>query len=111
MREIQSVRLLKEDFIVMRGDTIVSIDVPSVLKNFEEHLARSKATIQLKLFSKSNPLDKRKSDSNNTFIFTDENKVIRFYENIGSKKKFLIKGKFPNLEFQFLSIFASLTPI
>ena len=66
----------------------------AAFKKYEEARTKSKkAAIMLKLFCRSSPLDKRRTKEDNSFLFVDQDNVIRMYEAFGKNKKFTMKGK------------------
>ena len=85
--------VLRDYFVLMRGNTLPCFDIKKILKNFQKMKIANTipSLVMMRIFYKSQPLDSRRSKEENTCIMHDEIGIIKFYESIKEKKEFLIE--------------------
>lgn len=93
MREIKSYPKLKDNFVLLRGNCFCNFDIENLIKKYEEARKRSKAVIMLKAFAKHSTLDHRRNPKDNTFLFVDQDNVVRLFENAGNSSQFKMMRK------------------
>ena len=93
MREIHSIPQVKENFVVVRGNSVSQFDISKALREFEKARKRCRETIMLKVFVKASTIDMRRTKKDNSLIYVDSDNVIRLYESLADETRVKIQGK------------------
>lgn len=89
LRETLVNEVLQEDFILIRGGCLISLDLSKFIEAFE---ACPKNSIMLKAFNKGTAFNEARTPESNCFLMLNQENRIMTYENIREGLAFTIKG-------------------
>jgi ADP-glucose pyrophosphorylase len=82
LREISSMMVLKEDFLLIKGSCVTNINFNEVIEKYENAAKANKNMIMLKLFTKGSTLSEIRRPEENVYLLLDKDDKIMYYENI-----------------------------
>lgn len=91
LREISSRRVLKENFLLIKGSCVTNFNLNALFDSFEAIRAANKDVIMLKLVSKNSTLSEIRREGDNPLFVLDKDNTILYLENV-SGNKFTMKG-------------------
>jgi NDP-sugar pyrophosphorylase family protein len=82
LREINTRRVLKENFLLIKGSCVLNLNLNAVFESFEAVKAANRETIMLKVFSKSSTLSEIRREGDNPLLVLDKDNTILYFENL-----------------------------
>lgn len=93
LREISALRIVKENFLLLKGTCLMNLNLASVFERYETLTKTRKEVIMLKVFTKNSTYSEQRTKENNPLLLLDQDNAILYMENLGSHKATL-KGSF-----------------
>lgn len=82
LREINTRRVLKENFLLIKGSTVLNINLNAIFESFETVKAANRDVIMLKVFSKNSTLSEIRREGDNPLLVLDKDNTILYFENL-----------------------------
>lgn len=92
LREINSRRVLKENFLLVKGSCVLNINLNSVFESFETIRAANRDVIMMKVFSKNSTLSDIRREGDNPLLVLDKDNSILYFENL-QQNTYTLKGR------------------
>ena len=91
LREVSELRMLKENFLIIKGSCVLNLNILDILEKFESTLKANGNVIQLKVFTKNSTLHESRLLEDNPYLLLDKDGRILYYESVPAGK-FKIEG-------------------
>jgi NDP-sugar pyrophosphorylase family protein len=84
LREISALRILKENFLLLKGTCVMNLNINTVFDRFEGLTKARKDVIMMKVFTKNSTLSELRSQNDNPLLLLDQDNAILYMENLSS---------------------------
>lgn len=84
LREISALRILKENFLLLKGTCVMNLNINSVFDKFESLTKSRKDVIMMKVFTKNSTLSEVRRPDDNPLLLLDQDNAILYMENLKS---------------------------
>ena len=91
LREVSELRMLKENFLIIKGSCVLNVNILDILEKFETTVKANGNVIQLKVFTKNSTLHELRLLEDNPYLLLDKDGRILYYESLPTGK-FKIEG-------------------
>lgn len=92
LREINSRRVLKEDFLLIKGSCVPKLNLNAIFDSFEAIKTANRDVIMLKVFTSGSTLSEVRREGDNPLVVLDKDNTILYFENLKSNTYWL-RGK------------------